>query len=207
MIIFLRALPIVLICSFYSFNSNAEEVTLNELEPLDKSVELESLPKTGDGLVVLNKHDFWVNFFRREQGGKLTFLPFFGGKTKNVSLIVQKDYVHYRGEKDNRVGVLIRIEAHIKTDASEIEIKDFHDLGAAAQLGVASGRLYVKVWGLAGAPVFKITTQANLNSVALADIEEQLDALHKKVYSDSELIVDPVLLPESIFEFSRINRS
>lgn len=184
----------------FSASTNAEPLTRIELDPPDiEIVNDATLRKSPAGTLILNRHDFWVSYFKKETGGKLTFLPFLRGKTKKQSLLIQKDYVHYQEAAGQRVGILIRLEANVETQDSDVEINKFHDIGAAAQLGIARGTIRVKVYGLDGPPVYQLRFEVDLSSVSLAELEKQISDLHSKILTDQALVVAPVVLPSLIF--------
>ena len=155
---------------------------------------------------MLNRHDFWVNYFKKESGGKLKFIPFFGGKTTKQQLLIQKDYVHYQEVNGERAGILIRLEANVETQDSDIKIEKFQDIGAAAQLGIARGDIKVGVFGLDGPEIYKLKMEVDLNSVSLANIENQINNLHSKIMTDNTLTIAPVALPDATFKFRDENR-
>jgi hypothetical protein len=189
-----------MITFLFSASTNAEPITMIELDPPDiEIVNDATLRKNPAGRLILNRHDFWVSYFKKETGGKLTFLPFLRGKTKKQSLLIQKDYVHYQEAAGQRVGILIRLEANVETQDSDVVINKFHDIGAAAQLGIARGTIRVKVYGLDGPPVYQLRFEVDLSSVSLAELEKQISALHSKILTDQALIVAPVVLPSLIF--------
>ena len=189
-----------MITFLFSANTSAAPLTMIELDPPDiEIIKDATLRKNPAGRLILNRHDFWVSYFNKETGGKLTFLPFFSGKTKKQSLLIQKDYVHYQEAAGQRVGILIRLEANVETQDSDVVINKFHDIGAAAQLGIARGTIRVKVYGLDGPPVYQLRFEVDLSSVSLAELEKQITALHSKILTDQALVVEPVVLPSLIF--------
>lgn len=188
-------------------NINQVVVTRYSLEPDDKSqVTLNNSEKGKDSPLTMNRHDFWINYFRKEEGGKLSFLSFFSASTKKQSLLIQKDYVHYRIEDKDNIGILIRLEANVETSDSSFEVKNFKDIGAAAQLGFARGNIHVKIHGLDGPEIYKMRLEVDLNSASLAQIEEQINILHNKIMTDPTLKISPVILPEEIFKLRDIGR-
>jgi len=191
----------------FSASASAAPLSMNELDPPDIEIASDAtLRKNPGGKLILNRHDFWVSYFKKETGGKLTFLPFLRGKTKKQSLLIQKDYVHYQEAKGQRVGILIRLEANVETQDSDVEINKFHDIGAAAQLGIARGMIRVKVYGLDGPAVYQLKFEVDLSSVNLAELEKQISELHSKILTDQDLIVSSVILPGSIFKYRDLAR-
>ena len=198
---------VVTVLCLFAVRSDAAEISLAELVPSDSAiVESSALRKNPTGHLVLDRHDFWVSYFRKENGGKLTFLPYLLGKTSKQSLLIQKDYVHYQDSGGQRVGILIRLEANVETQDSEIQIDKFRDIGAAAELGIARGTIRVRVYGLDGPPVYQLRFEVDLNSVSLSDLENRISDLHSKIMTDESLIVSPVVLPDRIFEFRDMAR-
>ncbi len=163
---------------------------------------------SGNNEIILNKHDLLISYFKTEKNGKLSFLPFLNLKGKDQHLTIYKDYVHYKETNNERLGILLRIEASVNILDADFELNNFNDIGAAAQLGRVRGRVHVKAYGVDGPDIYKLLIDADMTPIALVDIQNQINQINSKLKVEgSSLVIHPVALPEKLFELHGLTLS
>jgi hypothetical protein len=150
-------------------------------------------------LAELVNHDVYVRAYSIETDGKLTYLVgCVAGKGKQI--VVQQDYLNYKlvqiKGKQEKVGIVFRIEAELVTKSSDVNLNGLFAIGLAVQSGSAAGQLKVEVHGLAGEPISSlIPLPSDISEASLQNAMQAIATLKTKVYDD-QVTVSPQIIAD-----------